>query len=94
MFGREFFETYVSDHGGEFAERHRVPFPRIDVVLRDGTNFWVNSVVMVADGYAVLRQVKSEQDVVDWAVPYGEVVRVTFNTVSGTSMGFQASRGG
>jgi hypothetical protein len=38
MFDRKYFETFVTEHAGKFAEQHRVPSPRIDVVLRDTTN--------------------------------------------------------
>jgi hypothetical protein len=89
MFDRKYFETFVTEHAGKFAEQHRVPSPRIDVVLRDTTNFWVNSIVALSDGYGTFRQIMTDTNVVDWTVPYEEITRVTFSTVSGTTVGFQ-----
>lgn len=89
MFDREYFETFVTEHAGKFGEQHRVPWPRIDVILRDRTDFWVNSIVALSDGYATFRQIKTKRDIVDWTVPYEEITRVTFSTVSGTAAGFQ-----
>lgn len=89
MFDREFFEKFLTEHGGKFAERHGVPWPRIDVVLRDHTDFWVNSIVALSDGLVTFTQIKSDKDVIDWTVPYEEITRVTFSTLSGVAMGFQ-----
>jgi hypothetical protein len=89
MFDRNFFSNVLSLHSGEFAETYRVPHPKIEVVLRDATSFWVNRIMLVEDGYVVLRQEKGPSQAQDWAVGYEEITRVVFDTSSGEGMGFQ-----